>query len=130
MATRGSARRALEEPSGTHEPKQAEHGALEHLLDSEREFVERLAAADREAEAILDEARATAGQSEQEFARTLQEEVTELRRRLQLETAQWISETEAAMAREAARFEELSDERVAAIADALLDRLFEVEGAP
>ena len=131
MATRASPRRAPDASSDiASEPRGAGQGALERLLDTERQCVERLAAADREAETILDEARAAAEQREQRFARTLQEDVTELRRRLRLETAQWISETEAAATHDAARFEQMSDERVAALADVLLDQVFGVEGAP
>jgi hypothetical protein len=130
MATRGSPHRTPDEaPDATPDMAGAERGALEQLLDAERDCVARLAAADRESETILDEARAAAEQREQRFARTLEEDVAELRRRLRLETAQWISETEAAARHDAARFEQISDERVATFADALLDQVFAVEAA-
>lgn len=101
-----------------------EEGALARLLEAERERVTRLAAADREAEALLAEARAWAAQREAAFLRDLEIEITELRQRLEVECAQEIADLETAARSDAARFDGVTEAELAVIADRLLDELF------
>jgi hypothetical protein len=130
MVTRSAARRApgssgSASATDPDEIAEAGTGALERLLDAERDFIERVAAADRTAEAILSQAREAADRREQEFARELEREIAALRGRLAADAATEAAETEAAAARDAARFDGMSDARIATFAGSMLEELFE-----
>ena len=98
--------------------------ALGRLLEAEREHIERLAAADREAEAILAEARRSAAQREEAFRGELDLEIAGLERALVDECEREIAGTVETARREAARFDGMTEAQIAVLAEALLDLIF------
>lgn len=130
MVTRNAPPHAMDAahvmPNGASEatPGATDAGALALLLAAEREHVERLAAAGREAEAILADGRAAAARREEAVRREVDAEIVELRRELETDCVRGIAAAAEAAMREAARFDVMTDARIAVLADRLLDHLF------
>jgi hypothetical protein len=105
-------------------------GALERLLETERALTERLAEADREAELLMEEARRTIAARESAFDHEVAAELTDLEARERAAVDAAIAGITGQAALEVARFDGVTTDRVAQLADAILARLLFASGGP
>ncbi|HTI03676.1 MAG TPA: hypothetical protein VL549_00045 [Gemmatimonadales bacterium] len=99
-------------------------GDLGRLLETERRLGERLRAARVESERLVAEAQGTAADRERAVASDLALAEQRLAETLELERRRGEREIAAAAERAAAAFEQISDDRIAAVAKALALRFF------
>jgi vacuolar-type H+-ATPase subunit H len=111
-------------------PMGGEPNQLAELLACEQELAVQLARAQEDARRLVDEARAEAARAEAALEGSLQAEAERLRASIREEIQASLREIAARTRERIARFEAVSDEEVARLADAAFLRLIGREGAP
>ena len=104
-------------------PSVPEDTDLSRLLAAEAEFERLLANARSEAEGILAEAAGQAAARERGLEGQLRAEATALKEHLDRERAKREAELDAVATADAGRYQGISDQRIAAVAELILTRL-------
>ena len=102
---------------------------LERLIAAEEKNEAMIAAARAEAEAIIAEATAEAAAREASLREAVEQGVAEAETKLAAEQARRIADLAEAARRTVARYDEVTDARLAEVVPALVDRLLAEEGA-